>query len=516
MRKKQKARCLRLVLGDQLSNEISSLRQLSEGDLVLMVEVGEETRYVKHHKQKIVFFLSAMRHFAAELRAKGIQVRYVLLDDPDNTGSFFGEVERAVLEVNPERVVVTEAGEWRVQQSMVSWSDRLCCPVDILEDDRFLCSREEFSDWAGEKKQLRMEFFYRVMRRKTGWLMEGEQPLGGKWNYDAKNRKALPKKLQIPPVRTVEPDEVTQEVIKLVNKCCRDHFGDLETFNWAVTREGALAALEHFIDHRLPWFGDYQDAMKEGEDFLFHAVISPYLNIGLLNPKEVCLAALVAFRNGLVPLNAVEGFIRQILGWREFVRGIYWRYMPAYSKSNYLNAKNNLPEFFWTAETEMNCMRQVIEGTKRTAYSHHIHRLMVTGNFALLTGIAPEQVEAWYLIVYADALDWVELPNVHGMVLHADGGILGSKPYAASGAYINRMSDYCERCRYNPKEKQGADACPFNFMYWDFLIRNRDLLGSNQRMGMAYRNVDRLTNEQQLEIQEQANRFLDQNGILKV
>ena len=515
MTKQPAVKTLRVVLGDQLSRGLSALRNINvEEDRVLMMEVYDETTYVKHHKQKVVLFLSAMRHFAEELRQEGLSVDYVQLDDPGNTGSFSGEVERAVKALCPERIVVTEPGEWRVEQSIASWSEETGLPVDVLEDDRFLCSRAEFSDWAEGRKQLRMEFFYRVLRRKTGWLMDGDEPVGGHWNYDADNRKSLPRNLDVPPQSDFQPDKITREVIKSVRQRCADHFGDLESFRWAVTREDALMALQHFIEHRLPGFGDYQDAMKEGEDFLFHSLVSPYLNIGLLYPREVCEAALEAYKNGHAAINAVEGFVRQILGWREFIRGIYWMYMPEYSESNYLGAANRLPEFFWTAETDMNCLRQVVDTTKRTAYAHHIQRLMVTGNFALLARIAPAEVEAWYLIVYADALDWVELPNVHGMVLHADGGLLGSKPYAASGAYINRMSDYCKGCRFNPKEKLGENACPLNYLYWNFLIENQELLSQNPRMRMAYRNVDRMPDETKDQVVKQSEQFLRTEGIL--
>jgi deoxyribodipyrimidine photolyase-related protein len=338
--------------------------------------------------------------------------------------------------------------------------------------------------------------------------MTGGKPQGGRWNYDAENRKALPGNITLPRSRRFAPDTLTREVLSLVRQRFADHFGELDSFGWAVTRKDALRALRHFITTCLPQFGDYQDAMKAGEDFLFHSVLSPYLNIGLLDPQEVCEAALAACQKGTAPLHAVEGFIRQILGWREYVRGIYRMHMPAYAQSNFLGASRALPEFYWTGETDVKCLRETIEAARRNAYAHHIQRLMITGNFALLAGVVPAQVEEWYLIVFADAFDWVELPNTHGMALHADGGLLGSKPYAASGAYINRMSDYCSSCAYNPKIKLGPEACPFNYLYWRFLIVNETRLDSNPRMRMPYRTLARMTVEHRRRIIRQAEAFL--------
>ena len=500
---------LRLILGDQLSQSISSLQDYDrEHDVVLMAEVADEANYVRHHKQKLVLVFSAMRHFAAELEAQSIRVDYVQLEDEGNSGSFTGEVERALQRHGCERIVVTEPGEWRVLEMMQGWEKSFGVPVEIRPDDRFLCSLSEFGDWAKGRKSLRMEFFYREMRRKTGCLMEDGKPLGERWNYDAENRKALPKGMSLPRRDRFEPDEITRGVMDLVQRRFAEHFGELDGFGWAVTRKDALEALEHFITVCLPDFGDFQDAMKSGEDFLFHSLVSPYLNIGLLLPGEVCEAALAALERDRAPLAAVEGFLRQILGWREFVRGLYWHSMPGYADSNFLQAKRALPDFYWTGETDMNCLREAIGNTRRNAYAHHIQRLMVTGNFALLAGIEPAQVEEWYLLVYLDAFEWVELPNTHGMALFADGGVLASKPYAASGAYINRMSDHCRDCRFKPKEKLGETACPFNYLYWNFLVENEDRLRSNPRMGLAYRNLDRLDTEQKDAMREQAAHFL--------
>jgi deoxyribodipyrimidine photolyase-related protein len=501
---------LRFILGDQLTRGVSSLAGLDKAnDVVLMVEVQDEATYVRHHKQKIAFLFSAMRHFAEELRAEGVRVDYVRLDHPANTQSFTGELERAVKRHGAAEVFVTEPGEWRVWQMMLDWRETLGVPVHIRDDDRFVCSRDEFARWAEGRKQYRMEFFYREMRRKTGLLMAGEEPEGGQWNFDHDNRKALPKDARPPRRLRFEPGVITREVLALVADRFGDHFGDLEPFGWAVTRADALKALDHFIADCLADFGDYQDAMKAGEDFLNHSLVSPYLNCGLLTAREVCDRAEAAWRKGRAPLNAVEGFIRQIIGWREYVRGIYWAKMPDYAATNHLGATRPLPAFYWTGETEMNCLKECIAATRRHAYAHHIQRLMVTGNFALLAGVAPAEIEEWYLVVYADAYDWVELPNVHGMVMHADGGLLGSKPYAASGAYIDRMSDYCAGCRYDPAVKSGPEACPFNYLYWNFLIENEGRLARNPRMAMPYRTLAKMTPARRKEIAAEAEAFLD-------
>ncbi|MCX8062966.1 MAG: cryptochrome/photolyase family protein [Anaerolineales bacterium] len=503
-------RTLRLVLGDQLTRTISSLRDLNAGeDVVLLVEVSEENTYVRHHKQKIVLVLSAMRHFAAELRAEQIDVDYVYLDSEGNRGSFSGELQRAVERHRPDRIVVTEPGEWRVWQQMQGWSSQLGIPVEIRADDRFLTSRGAFAQWAKGRKHLRMEFFYRDLRRKTGWLMDGEQPVGGQWNFDPQNRKPLRKGLAIPRPMRFAPDPITLEVIQLVGRRFGDHFGDLSDFGWAVNRAHALLALEDFIQNRLPNFGTYQDAMSCSSEVLFHSTLSPYLNIGLLTPSEVCQAALQAYETGMAPLASVEGFLRQILGWREYVRGVYWTFMPAYAQSNFFFAQRPLPAFYWTGETEMNCLRHAIQATRRNAYAHHIQRLILTGNFALLAGIEPAQVEEWYLIVYADAFDWVELPNTHGMALFADGGLMASKPYIASGAYIHRMSDYCPNCVYDVKQKLGQNACPFNYLYWNFLLQQELRLRANPRLAIAYQTLQKMPAEQKQQIRHQAQQFLD-------
>jgi deoxyribodipyrimidine photolyase-related protein len=499
---------LRFILGDQLNRRVASLVDLDPAeDVVLIVEVADEASYVRHHKQKIAFLFSAMRHFAAELRDEGVRVDYVRLEDPASTGSFAGELARAVDRHRPDRVVVTEPGEWRVWDGMRRWPEMLGLPVEIREDNRFLCSRAEFARWAEGQASYTMEFFYRAMRRKTGLLMEDGAPEGGRWNFDRENRKPLPKRQEPPEPPRFEPDAITREVLDLVRERFGGHFGELEPFRWAVTRRDAVRALKHFVEHRLGRYGDYQDAMRQGSDFLYHSVLSPYLNAGLLTAEEVTGAAELAYRDGLAPLNATEGYIRQVIGWREYVRGVYWTRMPDYAATNALGATRPLPWFYWSGETRMNCLADCIRNTAEHAWAHHIQRLMVTGNFALIAGIRPSEVEEWYLVVYADAYEWVELPNVHGMILYADGGMLGSKPYASSGAYINRMSDYCGRCHYDVRERTGPRACPFNYLYWDFMMRHEDRLRSNPRMKMPYETLGRMSEARRAELRDSAEAF---------
>jgi deoxyribodipyrimidine photolyase-related protein len=346
------------------------------------------------------------------------------------------------------------------------------------------------------------------MRRKYDILMDGDNPIGGQWNFDSENRKPPKSGLNVPKNYTIKPDKITTDVLNLVEKNFKDHFGDLNPFYFAVTRQQALIVLNEFIDKRLSMFGDFQDAMIEGEPWMFHSHISFYLNCGLLTPLECIKAAENAYCDNRAPLNAVEGFVRQILGWREYIRGVYWYKMPDYKEENYLEASRKLPEFYWTGQTNMNCLKQCINETKENSYSHHIQRLMVLGNFVLLAGINPDDVHNWYLAVYSDAYEWVELPNVTGMILYADGGVLASKPYAASGAYINRMSNYCKNCHYKVNLKDGKDACPFNYLYWDFLIRNENKLRNNPRMGLIYRNLDKMNSDKYETIKSDSNIFL--------
>ena len=500
---------LRVILGDQLSQTISCLTGCDKSrDTILMCEVWDEATYVAHHKKKIAFLFSAMRHFARDLRKAGYNIDYIQLDDAENSGSFRGEVNRVIARHAPEQIIVTHPGEYRVLQDMKTWQETFSLPVEIRDDDRFLCGLDEFRNWAKDRTQLRMEFFYRDMRKKYGILLENGKPVGGQWNFDAQNRKPPKDGMGIPTPYQSRPDDITNDVLDLVEARFGSHFGDLQPFHFAVTRQQALNALDQFIDQRLAQFGDYQDAMVQNQPWMFHAHLAFYLNCGLLLPLECIKAAENAYYRGDVPLNAAEGFIRQILGWREFVRGIYWLKMPGYGDENYFNATAALPEFYWTAQTRMNCLRQCVQETRANAYAHHIQRLMVLGNFALLAGISPIAVNEWFLIVYADAYEWVEMPNVTGMVLFADGGYLASKPYAAGGGYINKMSDYCENCSFKVSKKNGPQACPFNYLYWDFLARNRAKLANNHRLGMMYKTYDRMGEDKKQAIADDSARFL--------
>lgn len=499
------------ILGDQLSHDLASLRGVAPGDaIVLMMEVADETTYVRHHKRKIALVLSAMRHFAVELRAAGWAVDYVRLDDPANSGNFTGEIARAVKRHRPGAIRIVESGEWRVKMMIDGWSSRFDLPVNVLPDDRFICSTLEFQTWAQGRASLVMEYFYRDMRRKTGLLMTADgKPESGEWNLDKENRAPPKPGLNYPEPLHFTPDEITNNVIALVSNRFAGHFGRLEGFGLPVTAGEARRALDHFVRTALPEFGTYQDTMVTGQDWLFHSWLSPALNLGLLKPLEVAQAAARAYNAGLAPLNAVEGFIRQIIGWREYVRGYYWLEMPEVAVANGLGADRPLPAFYWTGETDMLCMAEAVRNTRDNGYAHHIQRLMVLGNFAMLAGVRPQDVADWFLAVYVDAYEWVELPNVIGMSQHADGGRLATKPYAGGGAYINRMSDHCKACRYDVRQKTGPDACPFNALYWDFLARHERKFRKNRRMATIYANWDRMMPEQRDSYRASAAAFLD-------
>jgi deoxyribodipyrimidine photolyase-related protein len=501
------------ILGDQLSPNISSLNGADKrADTILMCEVMTEATYVGHHKKKIAFIFSAMRHFAEELREAGYRVRYTKIDDAANGGSFSGELQRAIEAISPKSICITEPGEWRVKEEIGRWTEDFGLAVDIRPDQRYLATHDEFAKWASERKTLTMEFFYRDMRRKSGLLMDGDEPAGGRWNFDADNRRPAQPDLLRPKHRTFPPDKLTKGVIQTVEKMFGSNFGKLDGFGFAVTRAQAEELQNAFIEDFLPSFGATQDAMLQDDPRLNHSLLSFYINIGLLDPLAVCRAAERAYMEGNAPLNAVEGFIRQIIGWREYMRSVYWLAGPEYVDSNFFENTRPLPGFYWSGKTEMNCLSTVITETIDNAYAHHIQRLMITGNFALIAGIDPKAIHQWYLEVYADAYEWVELPNVVGMSQFADGGYLGTKPYAASGNYINRMSDYCASCVYDPKKRVGPDACPFNSLYWDFLDRNRDKLRDNRRLAQPYATWDRFDEATQFAIKRQASDFLSRLG----
>ena len=497
------------VLGDQLTPAISSLHRLRKAEtVVLMMEVADETAYVRHHRQKIAYILSAMRHHAAALTSAGWTVDYVALDDPANTGSFTGEIARAIERHAPDRIVVTEAGEWRVQAMLESWQTLFGLPVEVRADTRFIASHADFTAWAEGRRELTMEWFYRDMRRRTGILMEGDKPAGDRWNFDKDNRRPAKNDLLMPRPLAFKPDAITRAVLALVEARFADHPGSLDGFDWAVTADDAERQAKTFFRHALADFGPYEDAMLTGERHLWHSILSPYINSGLLDPLDLCRRAEAEYRAGRAPLQSVEGYVRQIIGWREYMRGIYWREGPTYVERNHLRHTRKLPRWYWTGDTDLHCLAEAIGQTLATAHAHHIQRLMVTGNFALLIGADPAEVHRWYLEVYVDAYEWVELPNTLGMSQFGDGGIVGSKPYISSGAYINRMSDYCGRCRYDVTKRVGDDACPFNALYWDFLARHEKRLGDNPRMRMPYRSWAKQSPADQRATRAQAKAFL--------
>lgn len=499
-------RQLVLVLGDQLDRNSAALCDFDKGnDRVLMIEARQESTRVPSHKARTAFFLAAMRHHARWLETQGYRVDYLDLDDPD-AESFATGLARTVSRSQPARVVVVEPGEFAVRESLQQVCAERGVALDIRADGHFLCTTEAFADWGRSRKTLVMEHFYRWMRKRHDILVEDDKPVGGKWNLDQQNRRPFGRRGPglLPDPLGFEPDRLTSEVCRAVERHFPDNPGSLESFSWAVTREEALEALDDFIAHRLPAFGPFQDAMWQGEPYLHHSLLSAALNTKLLAPREVIDAALSAYEAGHAPLQSVEGFIRQILGWREFVRGIYWSKMPTYLENNALGAEQPLPGFYWTAETEMNCLAQTIGQTLETGYAHHIQRLMVTGLFAMLLGVRPRTIHEWYLAIYVDAVEWVESPNTIGMSQHADGGVLGSKPYAASGRYIQRMSNYCDGCRFMPDRSTGPDACPFTTLYWDFLSRHEERFRDHPRAGMQWRMLGRLDRDQREAITQQA------------
>ncbi|WP_416877289.1 cryptochrome/photolyase family protein [Litorimonas sp.] len=497
------------VFADQLSHTLSSLAVSDpEESVVLIMEVMNEATTVPHHRTKLVFLFSAMRHFSDELREQGWDVDYVKLTDKENEGTFRKEVKRALSRHDIDQIRVCEPSVYRVLKDVQGWESALGVPVSITHDDRFIATKDEFSDWAKDRKSFRMEHFYREMRRKTELLMDGDKPVEGKWNFDKENRKPPKDKMAFPEPIRFKPDETTRDVIQMVNEVFDSRMGNTDEFFYAVTRNQALESLDYFLKNQLSQFGDYQDAMVMDQPFMFHSLVSPYINAGLLSPMEVCERVEAAYKEGKAPINAVEGYIRQIIGWREYVRGIYWLEMPGYETKNFLEAELKLPDFYWTGQTDMNCLSQTITQTLDYAYAHHIQRLMITGNFALLIGVDPYDVHEWYLSVYLDAFEWVELPNTLGMSQYGDGGLLGSKPYASSGSYINRMSDYCKSCAYNVKERTGENACPYNSLYWHFLDRNKEKLQDNNRLAMPYRNLEKMDKDTRKELMQQADSFI--------
>ena len=498
-----------VVLGDQLDAASAAFDGFDPAqDWVWMAEVREESTHVWSSKIRTALFLSAMRHFAQELEARGWRVDYQRLDAAGNPGTLALALQQALLRQQPSRAVLVRPGDWRVQEALLRVLGSAGCEFELREDRHFLCTDERFKRHAKGRKQLRMEYFYREIRREHGVLMAGDEPEGGRWNFDADNRAAFGREGPgfVPSPPAFAPDAITQEVIALVEQAFPDHPGRLENFAWPVTRSEAVHALQRFIEERLPLFGRYQDALWPDSPCLWHSQLSVALNLKLLDPREVIAAAEAAYRAGRAPLESVEGFIRQILGWREYVRGIYWLHMPGYAELNALGAHQPLPDFYWTGDTPMACVADALRQTFQHGYAHHIQRLMVTGLYALLLGVDPAALHAWYLAVYVDAVEWVELPNTLGMSQAADGGLMASKPYIASGKYIERMSagSYCKQCRYDPAQRTGERACPFTTLYWNFLIEHEALLARNPRTVMQVRNLARVDAPARAAIQTQA------------
>ncbi len=499
-------RNLVLVLGDQLDPGSSALKDIDSNlDAVWMAEVAEENTHVWCHKLRIASFLSAMRHFRDELAKRGLRVLYHELqtDPAHDRGTSFAEVMISdVAAYSPKKIVVVDPGDYRVRHQLQAAADDSGTPIEFREDTHFYCSIEQFAAYADGRKSLLMEFFYRHMRRTHGVLMdETGEPEGGQWNFDHDNRRSFGRSgpPDIPAQKSFRRDATTQQVLDLVNQRFADHPGSAEKLSVPITRRQAKAALKHFVEHLLPQFGQWEDAMWTDEAFLFHSRLSVPLNLKLLNPRECVNAAVDAWRTGKAPLNSVEGFVRQILGWREFIRGVYWVNMPEYEGLNHLNHQRELPSFFWDGDTEMNCVRQSMQHVLTDAYSHHIQRLMVLGNFAQLWGVHPKKFHDWHMAMYLDAVDWVSLPNTLGMSQFGDGGVVGTKPYCSGGNYINKMSNFCSGCRFNPRERTGEDACPFTTLYWEFLDRHTDRLSSNARMQMPLKNLGRLRQQGDLE-----------------
>lgn len=500
-------RNLVLVLGDQLDADSAAFDGFDrDRDAVWMAEVAHEAEHVPSHRARIALFLSAMRHFRDSLRSRGITVHYRKLDDPENAGSFAGELQQTVPDLAPQRLIVIEPGEWRVEHSLRSTAGALGVPLEVRKDRHFLASRADFADWADGRRQLRQEDFYRMMRREFSVLIEDGDPVGGEWNYDHQNRESFGPEgpPEIPHPSSYPPDETTRDVLTLVEEHFSRHPGSLEQFAWPVTKRQATYALQDFVRHRLRYFGPSEDAMWSGEPYVYHSRLSPALNLKLLDPRDCIEAAVETYEAGNAPINSVEGFVRQILGWREFIRGIYWRHMPDYAKLNHFGADLPLPRLYWSGETKMACMRDCVGQTLRLGYAHHIQRLMVTGQFATLLGVDPREIHRWYLAIYCDAVEWVEMPNVLGMSQFADGGIMASKPYVSSGKYIDRMSNYCENCHFDPAQRTGEHACPFTTLYWHFLWRNRQQLEEVPRMNLQTRNLDRIDDVEMAKIRREA------------
>lgn len=499
-----------LILGDQLDLQGSALKDFNaKNDEIIMIESINEAQYVWSHKAKIALFLSAMRHFAQALEERQYPLTYI----KESTLPIVEVLRQQLIHKKISRLVYVLPGEWRLKVAITELAQDLSLELEMREDEHFFCSRQDFVNWTAGKKELRLEYFYRLMRKTHGILVDADgNPEGGQWNFDQDNRKPYPKKGPgiIDPPPTFEPDPLTRKVLAYVNKKYKDHPGNLDQFYWPVTRDQALKALNYFVKYRLQNFGTFQDAMWTDTPFGWHSLLSSALNLKLLNPREVIATVLIAWKKYGLDLSTVEGFIRQILGWREFVRGMYYLDMPQMSQANYYNHQRPLPKWYWSGKTSMACMKDTIKQTLEYGYAHHIQRLMVTGNFALLAEILPSEVSNWYLAIYVDAIEWVELPNTVGMALFANGGRFTSKPYIASGAYIKRMSNYCGSCKYKPEVRFGETACPITTLYWNFLIKHRAQFDANPRTRLMTANLKKISDPDQKAIKKHAQELLSQ------
>ncbi len=503
----RKERTLRLILGDQLNYQHSWFRQSNDAVTYLIMEMKQETNYVMHHAQKLIGFFAAMYNFAAYLRKQGHQVIHLTINDPENRQDLCDNITYFVEREQATAFEYQLPDEYRLDQQLKSLSKKLSIPVTATDTEHFFTHRYEMGE---AKKFPIMETFYRQMRKKHVVLMQANgDPLGDTWNFDKENREPIKKGIPMPAPLLFQHDysSIWQEIEKAGVK----HFGNpRETaFEWPTSRRQSLQVMAYFMDHLLPLFGRFQDAMQKEHAYLYHSRLSFALNTKMLSPAEVVKAAEQQWHAGKAPLPAVEGFIRQILGWREFMRGIYWHYMPDYATRNHFNHQRALPGWFWTGKTGMSCLQHTITQSLDTAYAHHIQRLMVTGNFALLAGISPDALDEWYLGIYIDAIEWVEITNTRGMSQYADGGIAGTKPYVSSGAYIHKMSNYCVGCKYRPDVKTGKGSCPFNSLYWHFFHQHRDLLERNPRIGMAYRTWDKMDAGKREQTLQQAKYYLE-------
>ncbi len=490
-----------LINHDQLNLSVFPADILASKPLLLFVESLAYATCIPHHKQKLVYILSCQRHFAIACRQQGYPVYTIF------TLGYHADGVREILWKYPQlRITAMEPSEWdsrcRLAEVRQAVGDRLT----IIANGFFMASLEKFQRQI--KKGYRLETFYREMRKATGYLMRNGKPAGGKWNYDKENRKPLPQKITVPPIPRFPPDAITQEVIDLVSQHLPNNFGRLDQFNFAVTRPQVLLLLADFVEHRLANFGSYEDAIKLGEPFLFHSVLSLYLNNGLLLPQEVCDAVIAGYEAGKAPLNSVEGFIRQIIGWREYIRVYYEAMMPAVRQSNYFGFTYELPECYWSGNTDLTCLRDALSHVINYGYSHHIQRLMVLSNFSNLTLTNPQALNQWFWFAYVDAYEWVELPNVLGMATFADGGILASKPYVSGGNYINKMSDCCQQCPYDVNQKAGDRACPFNYLYWHFVDRHREVFMENGRVSLMTQMYDRKDDSEKEAIRTSAVQFI--------